>query len=160
MIIRRAFFVWLFPSALILPLWLFAGWILFGEGGGWSLLGTAIAAPIMFVCALIVAALLSVRPDVRTERALSWKDVLFLSLWNMSVILGVFVPARQTFTLFLVSGLLFIALIGHCLKEIFFQARVVHVQGGAQTSRPGAQRNLSSDSNDAQVIVIQEKPNE
>ena len=35
--LRRAFYQWLLPAALVLPLWLLIGWIAF-SASGWALL--------------------------------------------------------------------------------------------------------------------------
>jgi hypothetical protein len=92
MMLRRAFFRWLFPAAIILPLWLLVGWGVF-QAGGWSFLWVLfIAIPSVFVGQLVLAFLVRARPSVRVNRAVSWLDVIVFSVWHTLIIaVGCFV---------------------------------------------------------------------
>ncbi|MFJ4164391.1 MFS transporter permease [Microbacterium sp. NPDC089698] len=89
--IRRAFFSWLFPAALVLPLWLFIGWGVF-QAGGWAFLWVLfVALPSVLVGELALAFLVRARPTVREERAVSWRDVLGFTIWHgLTIALGFF----------------------------------------------------------------------
>jgi hypothetical protein len=92
MLLRRGFFGWLVPAAFVLPLWLFAGWVVTGAGG-WAFLWLVIAMPGLFVWQLILALLTRARGTVRAHRAVSWWDVLGFGVWHLLVIaLGFFSP--------------------------------------------------------------------
>ncbi|MFT4211636.1 MAG: MFS transporter permease [Microbacterium sp.] len=83
--IRRAFFAWLFPAAVVLPLWLYLAWI-FSGAGGWAFLWVMFAAPAVFVLQLLLALVVRVRQDVREQRALAWADVAGFGLWHVLTI--------------------------------------------------------------------------
>jgi len=89
--IRRAFFSWLFPAALVLPLWLFIGWGVF-HAGGWAFLWVLfVALPSVLVGEVIMGLLVRTRPAVREERAVSWRDVIGFTVWHgMTIALGFF----------------------------------------------------------------------
>ncbi|MET2012451.1 MFS transporter permease [Microbacterium chocolatum] len=93
MVLRRAFFAWLLPAALILPLWLLVGWGVF-RAGGWALLWVLlIAIPGVLVWQLILTALIRARGTVRAHRAVSWWDVLGVGVWQVLIAsLGFFRP--------------------------------------------------------------------
>ena len=74
MLIRRAFFRWQYLAIVVLPVWLAIGWAIFG-GGGWGTLGLVLVVPLTVITLGVVALLMSVRPTVREQRALSWTDV-------------------------------------------------------------------------------------
>lgn len=85
MFLRRAFFGWLGPAAVVLPVWLAIGWAVFG-GGGWGTLGLVVVVPVTAVALAIVALLVRVRPAVRAEHAASWIDVGVIAAWHASII--------------------------------------------------------------------------
>lgn len=88
--LRRAFFQWLIPAAIVLPLWLFVGWIISGASP-WALLWVLISAPIVLVGQLVLALLVRARGTVRAERAVSWTDVALFGAWHaLIVVLGLF----------------------------------------------------------------------
>lgn len=92
--LRRAFFVWLIPSAFVLPLWLLVGWGVAGAGG-WAFLWVLfLAIPGVLIWQLILTLLVRARGTVRAHRAVSWWDVLGFAIWHALVIaLGFFDPA-------------------------------------------------------------------
>lgn len=85
MLIRRAFYWWLAAAAVVLPIWLGVGWIIFG-GGGWGTLGLVITVPVAFIGLAAVALLVRIRPTVRAERAASWTDVAVVGALHAAVI--------------------------------------------------------------------------
>ncbi|MBK0417955.1 MFS transporter permease [Leucobacter sp. CSA1] len=89
--LRRAFYRWLFPAAIVLPLWLLTGWGLF-RAGGWAFLWVLfIAIPSVFVGQLLLALLVRARPSVRASAAVSWLDVAGFSVWHVLVVfVGIF----------------------------------------------------------------------
>jgi hypothetical protein len=96
--LRRGFFGWLFPAAILLPLWLLVGWAVFNPSG-WTFLGVLfIAGPAVLIGELVIALLIRARPTVRARRAVSWRDLLGVSVWHVLVIAygcyphAVFVP--------------------------------------------------------------------
>lgn len=97
-IIRRAFSTWQFIATIALPIWLFVGWGVFSSGG-WGILGLFIAAPIAFLSLGAIALLVSARPTVRAERAVSWLDIAVIGAWQMSIIgIGFFGSTATLFT--------------------------------------------------------------
>lgn len=91
MFLRRAFYAWLFPAALVLPLWLLLGWGVFTGGGLAFLWVLFIACPSVFLGQLLIALLIRSRGTVRTERAVSWWDVFGLTVWHgLTIAVGVF----------------------------------------------------------------------
>ncbi|MFT4281367.1 MFS transporter permease [Microbacterium sp.] len=88
--VRRAFFRWLIPAAVVLPLWLVVGWIVFGANP-WALLWVLVSAPIVFIGQIVLTLLVRARGTVRTDRAVSWTDVGVIGAWHVFIVaLGVF----------------------------------------------------------------------
>ncbi|MFB2597206.1 hypothetical protein ACEXQE_05375 [Herbiconiux sp. P17] len=93
MIIRRAFFYWQFPAAVILPAWILVGWGVFAATG-WQIIGLIVGVMMLTVAMLATAGLIFARKDVRAERAVSWLDVGLLTvLQGLIVAVGFFTPA-------------------------------------------------------------------
>ena len=80
--IRRLFFRWLFPAAIVLPLWLLAGWGVFQAGGLAFLWVLFIAIPSVVIGQTVLTLLVRARGSVRAERAVSWWDVLAFTVWH------------------------------------------------------------------------------
>ena len=95
MVIRRAFFRWQYLAIVVLPVWLAIGWAIFG-GGGWGTLGLVLVVPLTVITLGVVALLMSVRPTVREQRALSWTDVGVLAGWHAAIIGTGFYGASAT----------------------------------------------------------------
>jgi hypothetical protein len=97
MVIRRAFYYWLFPAAVAVPAWLFVGWAVFGPGGP-GFVALLFGAFIYAVVALVLAAMVVGRKSVREERAVSWRDVGVSAAWTASMVgVGFFGPATGWF---------------------------------------------------------------
>ncbi|WP_368496793.1 hypothetical protein [Herbiconiux sp. A18JL235] len=93
MIIRRAFFYWQFPAAVILPAWILVGWGIFAATG-WQIIGLIVGVMMLTVAMLATAALIFARKDVRAERAVSWLDVGLLTvLHGLVIAVGFFTEA-------------------------------------------------------------------
>ncbi len=91
MFLRRGLYAWLFPAALVLPLWLLLGWGIFTGGGLAFLWVLFIACPSVFLGQLLISFLIRARGTVRAERAVSWWDVLGLTVWHgLTIAVGVF----------------------------------------------------------------------
>lgn len=123
MIIRRFFYLWLFPSAFVLPLWVLLGWGFFHPGGGWSLLGVLVLCPIIFVAALLVAIIIVVRPRVRRTRCVSWLDAFLLALWNASVIAFGFFPENSTGLIAVLGIVVFVILFWSAVGQLVARTR-------------------------------------
>lgn len=94
MLLRRAFYWWLFPAAFLLPLWLLIGWGTF-QAGGWAFVWIIfIAIPSVFLGQLALAVLVRARGTVRAQRAVSWADVAGFTLWHgLTIACGFFNPS-------------------------------------------------------------------
>jgi hypothetical protein len=91
-VIRRAFFYWQFPAAVILPAWILVGWGIF-SATGWQIIGLIIGVMMLTVAMLATAGLIFARKDVRAERAVSWLDVGLLAvLHGLVIAVGFFTP--------------------------------------------------------------------
>ncbi|MFS0867290.1 MFS transporter permease [Microbacterium sp. 179-B 1A2 NHS] len=90
--VRRAFFHWLLPSAVVLPLWLLIGWFL-SDAGGWAFIWLLlIAMPAVLVGQLVLTFLVRARGTVRQARAVSWPDVAGFALWHLlTVAVGLYI---------------------------------------------------------------------
>jgi hypothetical protein len=106
MVIRRAFFVWQFAAAVVLPLWVLLGYALWGGGAG-GLVAVTLLTPLLVIAQLGLAALLSARASVRRARALGWADVAVIAVLSLAVVgLGFFGPAMTWFAVLAVAAVL------------------------------------------------------
>jgi hypothetical protein len=104
--IRRAFFVWQFVAAAVLPLWVLLGYALWGSGLS-GLFGMALLAPLLVIAELGLAVLFTTRASVRRSRALDWPAIGVLALFHAAVIgLGFFGPASAWFGVVAVAAAL------------------------------------------------------
>ncbi|CAD5995470.1 hypothetical protein [Agreia sp. COWG] len=88
MIIRRAFYLALFPAAVVLPVWMLVGSALF-DGGGWQTLGVLLGAIVLFVAMSVISGIMFARSSVRAAKAVSWLDVTIqAALYAAVVALG------------------------------------------------------------------------
>ncbi|SBS70639.1 Permease of the major facilitator superfamily [uncultured Microbacterium sp.] len=121
--LRRAFYQWLLPAALVLPLWLLIGWIAF-SASGWALLWViVIAIPSVLVGQLLLTLLARARGTVRHTRALSWWDVGGFALWHLlTIAVGFFSPAAF-WPLLTAAVVVFIGLVWLMLWQLFREAK-------------------------------------
>ncbi|MEZ3161273.1 MFS transporter permease [Microbacterium sp. BWT-B31] len=163
MLLRRAFFGWLIPSAFILPLWLFVGIFIF-NASGWAFLWLLIAVPSVLVGQLVLTLLVRARGTVRAQRAVSWWDVAGFSVWHLLTIsLGFYNPAWWT-AAFVGAVVVAIAMFWMELWQLWSEARpsglVMRTFEGVgyipppSASGPGADRAAAAH----EVIVVREKP--
>ncbi|MDZ8201952.1 MFS transporter permease [Microbacterium sp. SSW1-59] len=89
--LRRGFFAWLIPAAVVLPVWLLVGWAVF-DAGGWAFVWVLfLAMPSVFIGQLVLGLLARARGTVRAHRAVSWWDVAGFGLWHALIVsLGFF----------------------------------------------------------------------
>ena len=162
MILRRAFYWWLFPSAVILPAWLLIGWAIFG-GGGWAFLGLLIACPVLFIAMLAIGGIIRARRSVRDEKAVSWNDVGLLTAWHIAIIaFGFYIPGASSWIA--VLGILIgLATFWITLWELLVETRA-RVQSSFDAYERAAQQQYGSPDPGAvdggEYIVIEERPDE
>ncbi|QTV79667.1 MFS transporter permease [Microbacterium sp. NIBRBAC000506063] len=157
--LRRAFYTWLLPAALVLPLWLLVGWGVF-RAGGWAFLWVLfIALPSVLIGQIVFALLVRARPSARYQRAVSWWDVAGFGAWHgLTIALG-FYP-QGWFALLLTAAIIVgIGMVWLLLWQLWAEARgslTVATVGGTYLSEDvGA---ASGDASDADFIVIEEAP--
>ncbi|MEQ6898612.1 MFS transporter permease [Microbacterium sp. KR10-403] len=121
--LRRGFFQWLLPAAIVLPAWLLVGWAVF-NASGWAFLGILfVAAPAVLVGELVLALLIRARPTVRTERAVSWWDVLGLTVWHaLIIVFGCFIQP-VSFAVLVAAIIVFLAVFWSSLAQLWNGAR-------------------------------------
>lgn len=159
MMLRRAFFWWMFPAAFVLPLWLLVGWIVF-DAGGWALLWVLfLAIPAVFVGQLVLALLVRARGTVRADRAVSWRDVGGFAAWHLLVVAtGFYNPAWFALALFaaVVAAIaLFWSSLWQLWREAAGSARVVlRTADGTGYIPPAPPRRRAT--GDGEVFVISE----
>ena len=164
MIIRKAFYWWLFPSAVVLPVWLLVGWAAFHSGSGWSFLGLLVLCPILFVALLAIGGIIVARRSVRESRAVSWYDAGVLAGWNASIIAFGFFPAGVTGWLAVLGVLFFLGAFWLGLWELTTELRGrVEQTFAAYESAARPQQVPQPESpivDDAEVIIIEERRRE
>ncbi|WP_449279053.1 MFS transporter permease [Leucobacter sp. GX24907] len=103
--LRRAFFRWLFPAIVVLPLWLLFGWGVF-KAGGWAFFWVLfIAIPSVGIAQLVLTLLVRARPSVIQSRMLSWWDVAGFGIWHLlTVLVGFF--SQDWFSITLVGAIM------------------------------------------------------
>ncbi|MFJ6679250.1 MFS transporter permease [Microbacterium sp. NPDC091382] len=148
--LRRGFFFWLLPSAVVLPVWLLIGWIV-SDAGGWALAWVIIIAiPSVFVGQLILTLLIRSRGTVRHSRALSWRDVAGIGLWHvLTVLVGLFSEA-WFWPLLIGAIVVFFGVFWSSLWQLFQEGRPSVILR-RYTAPAGAVRP------DAAVVVLEEK---
>ncbi|MBU4464664.1 MAG: MFS transporter permease [Actinobacteria bacterium] len=161
--VRRAFYGWMIPAALVLPLWLFVGWGVF-NAGGWAFLWVLfIAIPSVFLGQLVLTLLVRARGTVRAQRAVSWWDVLGFGLWHgLTIACGFYNPAW--FAPVMVSAVIVgLALFWLTLWQLWREARPSAVllrtsEGVGFIPAPAMpQTPRRSPADDHEVIVIAER---
>ncbi|WP_144796365.1 MFS transporter permease [Microbacterium paludicola] len=158
--LRSAFYRWLFPAAVVLPLWLLIGWVVTGAGG-WALLWVLfIAVPSVFVGQIVLTLLQRARPSARETRMASWWDVLGFGVWHALTIAIGFYP--QTWFPLLLAGAIAVAigLFWLQLWQLWSEARTAG--GGIRFMRAPMVDAESGPSRATPVVddvfVIKEKP--
>jgi hypothetical protein len=160
-IIRRAFYWWLFPSAVVLPAWLLIGWAAFNQESGWSLLGLLILCPALFVAMLVVGGIVVARRGARLRKAVSWPIAGLLAGWHLSLIgFGFFVPGATGWFAVL-AILFFLGLFWRALYEVVTETRTRVADTYAAYERAAQPHQVGQPEEafveDAEVIVVQER---
>lgn len=161
MIIRKAFYWWLFPSAVVLPVWLLVGWAAFHEGSGWSFLGLLVLCPVLFVALVAVGGIMMARKSVREARAVSWRDTGLLAGWSASIVAFGFFPAGATGWLAVLGVLFFLAVFWVGLWELVTETRArvqetyAAYERAARPEQVGRPEEAAPE--DIEVIVIEER---
>lgn len=158
MLVRRAIFHWLLPAAVVLPLWLLFGWIVFDASGGQLLWVLLIAMPAVFLGDLVLSLLIRARGTVRHARAVSWWDMLVIALWHgLTIAAGTY--AGELFWVFAGGATVaFLVAFWSSLAQLFREAQGASViqytrEGVAFMSprtRPGSRASRDD------VIVVEE----
>lgn len=159
--LRRAFYAWLFPAAVVLPLWLFVGLIAF-NGGAWALLWVLfLAIPSILIGQVVLTLLVRARPTARAERAVSWWDVAGFGVWHALTISLGFFAQTWWFPVFLLTIAVGISLFWLTLWQLWREAQpsfatlrtargVNYIPPQPSPPRPSEER--------AEVIIITETP--
>jgi hypothetical protein len=155
--LRRGFFGWLIPAAFVLPLWLFVGWLIAGAGG-WAFLWMIFAIPGVFLWQLLISLLVRARGTVRAHRAVSWWDVLGLTVWHLMIIsLGFYNQAWWT-PLMILTVLVGVALFWLALWQLWSEAKpsrmILRTSEGMAYIPPAEERAEASVQD---IIVVAEK---
>ena len=156
MLLRRAFYWWQFPAAVVLPAWLLIGWTIFG-GIGWELLGVVLGSVLLTLSMLAICGIIFARKDVRTQRALSWVDVALLAAWQGTVIaLGFFSEATTglVVAIILITLLAFWSAIVQLVVEARRRVRTAFASFEVPTPTPGQRTASLSPRDDGEYIVI------
>lgn len=157
--LRRAFFGWLIPSAFVLPLWLFAGWIAF-DAGGWALVWVLfLAMPSVFFGQLILTLLVRARGTVRAERAVSWWDVVGFTTWHASIVATGFFASAWFAPVLVLAIASFVALVWLSLWQLWDEGRArarVYLRAADGTGYIPPTRPASAAV--PEVVVVQERP--
>jgi len=100
MALRRLLSRWLWPAAVVLPVWLLIGWGVSGANG-WAFLWVLfIAVPSVLIGQVVLTLLNRARPSVRRTGAVSWLDVAGFGVWHaLTIAVGLFVEAWFGLTL-------------------------------------------------------------
>lgn len=163
MLIRRAVYYWQFAAAILLPLWLFVGWGIWGSNG-WTFLGLAVLAPILFIAMLLVTLIIYGRPEVRRDNAVSWIDVGLLLFWHAMMIgFGFFGPTASLFAVLgIVAGLTaFWGTLWELVRDTAKRAKKAMsdlediASGASASARPAPRLRFR---NQEDVVIIHETP--
>lgn len=121
--LRRAFYRWLFPASVVLPLWLLIGWGIF-NAGGWAFLWVLfIATPSVFIGQLALSLLVRARPSARETEMVSWWDVLGFGVWH-ALTIGVGFYPQAWFPLLLTGAIaVALAMFWLMLRQLWSEAK-------------------------------------
>ncbi len=154
--LRQALYVWLFPAALILPLWLLVGWGVF-RAGGWAFVWVIfLAIPSVLIGQLLFALLVRARPSARADRAVSWWDAAGFGLWHgLTIALG-FYPEGWFAILFILAIVVGVGMIPLLLSQLWSEARGSLTAMVRRWDEPLTSGEPGPDS--AGVYVVRESP--
>lgn len=158
--LRRVFYRWLFPAAVVLPLWLLVGWGIF-NAGGWAFLWVLfIAIPSVFIGQLVLTMLVRSRPSARETRMVSWWDVAGFTLWHgLTIAVGCY--PQSWFPLLLTGAIATgLALFWLMLWQLWNEAKGSRESIRFMASSPvdAAEEAPRHTPADSEVFVIREAP--
>lgn len=156
--LRRAFYWWLFPATIVLPLWLLIGWGVF-QAGGWVFLWVLfVAIPSVLIGQLLLALLVRARPSVRANAAVSWLDVAGFTVWHVLIIfVGCFIEAW--FPLFLTGAIAAaIGLFGLTLRQLRAEMVARSEMGSGDIVYGEATSNGSGFARPGEVLIVTDVP--
>ncbi len=156
--LRRAFTRWLFPAAVVLPLWLLIGWGVF-QAGGWVFLWVLfIAIPSVLIGQVAMTLLVRARPSVRESGAVSWLDVAGFTVWHVLVIaVGCFIEAwfPLLLTAAIVAGL---GMLWLSLRQLRREMSGVVAAGFAQSGFPPSGASDTGFARPGEVLIVTDAP--
>ena len=158
--LRRVFYRWLFPAAVVLPLWLLIGWGIF-NAGGWAFLWVLfIAIPSVFLGQLVLTLLVRARPSARETGMVSWWDVAGFTLWHgLTIAVGCY---PQAWFPLLLTGAIVTALVMFwlMLRQLWNEAKGARGSIRFMASSPvdAAEEPARQAPADSEVFIIREKP--
>lgn len=149
--LRRTIYRWVFPAAIVLPLWLLIGWGVF-QAGGWAFLWVLfVAMPSVCVAQLGLALLVRARPSVRERAAVSTIDAVGFIVWHGLVIaVGCYIQGWFA-ALLLASILVVIGLYVLALRQLRAEVGTVMMRSRAEYS---SSRGETSDP--SRVIIVRD----
>jgi hypothetical protein len=121
--LRRGFYAWLLPAALVLPLWLLIGWLVFQREPLSFLWMIFIAVPSVLVGQIVFTLLVRARPVARLERAVSWLDIAAFGSWHALTIALGFYPDGWFGLLFVMAILVGLGMVPLLLWQLWSEAR-------------------------------------
>ena len=155
--LRRVFYRWLFPAAVVLPLWLLIGWGIF-NAGGWAFLWVLfIAIPSVFLGQIVLSLLVRARPSARETGMVSWWDVGGFSLWHgLTIAVGCY--PQSWFPLLLTGAIVTaLAMFWLMLRQLWSEAK--GTRGSIHLMTPPQPEGSSQRAPvDSEVFIIREQP--
>lgn len=154
--VRRGFFHWLFPAALVLPAWMMIGWLV-SNASGWMIFWVFISMPCVFIAQLALAMLVRSRPSVRLGRAVSWLDVGVIGAWQALTVFVALIVQPVWGLSVLAAVIAFVAAVVVSVRELWAEARGA-VREQVRMTRAYADPALFPDRQqpDSEVIVLHE----
>jgi hypothetical protein len=157
--LRRLFFRWLFPAAVVLPVWLLVGWGVF-QAGGWAFLWVLfIAIPSVAIGQTLLTLLVRARASVRAERAVSWWDVAAFGVWHALIIATGFFNAAWFAPVLVLAIVAALAVFWVSLTQLWRETRgsmvMLRTTNGTGFLRPT--RPSPTTEADPTVVVLEER---
>lgn len=110
----------LLPAVLVIPAFIFAGWVIRGSRLG-ELLSVVLVSPACLIALGAISALIWARPDARSERAVTVPDAITVGIVWVLWIVGAFLPrplGSWVLGIALVVSIVVIVLLARQLKKV------------------------------------------